>query len=415
MSLCEHMSKIGFIKNWESLQEDYRGGAFGFDEEQKILGDLLDSLPNKNHIIGYVGRFGTGKSTVLESLKNERQITEKWCQFDAWQYPERKDLWEYFVIFLAREILDKEKFKYYHQVIRGMKLPKHSDVFFNWLTAFVALQSPAFTPAPSVIKSVLKVITETDPLKRTEEFQILLKKIIKELDKDLVVVIEDIDRSNDGGIYFIETLSFFLRENTAFHKISIIVPIDRNIYLNNAKSLASYEKAIDLFVQSDLRPDFTRFVEDLVDKEVEENIELANVQIANYLEALYRELNVNIRRLKQILRNAANKFQSLKNDESFRYDWKLIILVESMKLILKDDNSNTTFFDACYSRNEVPSVYTPFGRLLWAIATGSGSLKVEGFHNCDIEILLTDNPLPEFRIDVQANARIRIDSRYLKI
>lgn len=62
------MTKVGFIKNWEILQENYRNEPLGFEVEIKKFSDFIDKLPNGNITLGFIGSFGSGKSTLAKML-----------------------------------------------------------------------------------------------------------------------------------------------------------------------------------------------------------------------------------------------------------------------------------------------------------------------------------------------------------
>lgn len=60
---------------------------------------------SKNSIIGLIGGFGLGKSVFLNEVrKKSEEKGNFWVQFDAWKFPERKDLWEGFVLEFARQL-----------------------------------------------------------------------------------------------------------------------------------------------------------------------------------------------------------------------------------------------------------------------------------------------------------------------
>ncbi|MBU2025534.1 MAG: hypothetical protein ABIC19_04570 [Patescibacteria group bacterium] len=92
------MQKVGFIKNWRLLQEDYRKKPLGFNDEVNKLSGYINKLPASNAVIGFIGKFGTGKSVLLEGVKDKQGDLRKWIQFDAWKYPERSYLWENFTL-----------------------------------------------------------------------------------------------------------------------------------------------------------------------------------------------------------------------------------------------------------------------------------------------------------------------------
>ena len=73
-----------------------------FDNICKKFSKKLDSLSGRS-IIALVGPFGSGKSTMLHQIMTSRLEKEFWFEFDAWKYPDRKDLWEGFVLDLIRK------------------------------------------------------------------------------------------------------------------------------------------------------------------------------------------------------------------------------------------------------------------------------------------------------------------------
>lgn len=66
---------------------------------------------------------------------------------------------------------------------------------------------------------------ETSPARRVDEIQGILTDQIKKSNKDLLVVVEDIDRSGDSGVFFLETLKQFISNLKTNNKIVVIVPM----------------------------------------------------------------------------------------------------------------------------------------------------------------------------------------------
>ena len=82
----------------------------------------------------------------------------------------------------------------------------------------------------------------------------------------MYLVIEDIDRSGDRGIFFIETLNYFLKKivqeqqeaQTNIVKLKVIVPISNDNY---EKDKQSYLKSLDfLYAFNPNKYDFSAFV-----------------------------------------------------------------------------------------------------------------------------------------------------------
>src|ERR1044072_44610 len=94
----------GFIKNFELLEEHSKvKDLLGFANICDKFTKRVDSLSGA-FVMALVGPFGSGKSTMLHQIMAKRTNQELWVEFDAWKYPDRKDLWEGFVLDLAKAI-----------------------------------------------------------------------------------------------------------------------------------------------------------------------------------------------------------------------------------------------------------------------------------------------------------------------
>ena len=205
----------GFTKNNRILDEDYRvNDLLDFSIVIKDFQDTLDKIQN-NAMIGLVGKFGSGKSTMLYQLYKDKKDSEKekWIVFDAWKYPERKDLWEGFVLDIARN-LDEKLFKEARKKIEGNS---KSDI--QSLIKVLFRGANIFLPGASIGENFASLFGSS-PARRVFEFQDILKELINNANKDVYVIVEDIDRSGDRGIFFLETLKHFIKENT-FNKKEI--------------------------------------------------------------------------------------------------------------------------------------------------------------------------------------------------
>ena len=94
-----------FIKNEELLEERVTDNDFlNIDASVTILSEKM-SASNKHIVIGVVGEYGIGKSTLISNVRKvHKDKDEKWIHFDAWQFPDRKELWDGLVLETAREL-----------------------------------------------------------------------------------------------------------------------------------------------------------------------------------------------------------------------------------------------------------------------------------------------------------------------
>ncbi|NQV00088.1 MAG: hypothetical protein HQ538_05070 [Parcubacteria group bacterium] len=316
------MNKAGFIKNKEILEEDYR--VNDLLDYSNIINDfrgVLERIDN-NAAVGLIGDFGSGKSTMLYQLyKKENKKKERWINFDAWKFPGRKELWEGFVLEVVKE-LDKGLFNKVKNEIDGKKYSGIKN-----LIKVIFRGGNIFLPGLSIGENLTSLFNSS-PIRRVFEFQEILSNIIIKENKDIYIIIEDIDRSGDKGIFFLETLKNFIKENQFNKKIIVIVPIGTDNF-EKEKDKQSYLKVLDH--RYNFKPkniNFEQFIKSLFkDDFLKEN------KVLNYLNYFFRfllEKNLNIRGIKHILREANIKYQKLKDREKKEIDIRTFILFSSI-------------------------------------------------------------------------------------
>lgn len=330
------MTIQGFIKNEKLLQEDHRvidqintAGAI------EALSKKLESI-NQSGLLGFIGKFGIGKSTLLHNVRLKRENeNEKWIEFDAWKFPDRKNLWEGFVLELTRQI-DEKTFEDALKKIDG----KENDDKKTLVQTLSDIPVPGF-------KSIrnLNHFFRTSPARRVFEIQQILIDILnKKLNADqLCIVIEDIDRSSDAGIFFLETLKQFIKESKLDKKVLVIVPIGEDNFRN---SYNSYLKCLDYFEWMQIQqPNLEYFVNSIINETAYKN-DNQKKQFISFLSAILNEMdNANIRLLKLILRKANMNYKNQTKDR-FDPDFRLSTMFETAKYFhvnLKNENSTTYF------------------------------------------------------------------------
>jgi hypothetical protein len=329
----------GFVKNEEILKEDYKvSDLFDFSKQRESFSKFITSV-NSPSIIGYVGQFGCGKSTLLYSIQKEREIDEKWINFDAWKFPDRKDLWEGFVLEFSKQISEKD-FKKTKNKLDGK----------NTKSGIAGLATSIFASAVKYFEEKIpdigfldqiKSFFETSPARRVFEIQEVLKEIINKEEKNIFVIIEDIDRSGDAGIYFLETARQFINNSDIKNKITFIVPIaDHNFYQYEA----SFLKCLDFVEFFDYKKiEMSHFIDEVFDKDLLQPIRTKTQIVTFFEELLDKYPDLNLRKIKLILRKANSNFIRQKND-GLDPDFRVTIALESAKHFQTDD-TKISFFD----------------------------------------------------------------------
>lgn len=321
----------GFIKEHSFLEEDYRIiDLFDFSKIIKSFGDKLTSI-TKNSVIGLVGKFGSGKSTMLYQIYKDKSEDdeEKWINFDAWKYPDRNDLWEGFVLDFADQIGERKRVRARIEG-KGTK-SKVIDVATDILSEITDR-----LPDLNFIEKFTDVFKRS-PATRVFEIQEILKGLITKVNKDLYIIVEDIDRSGDKGMFFLETLRHFIKENKFDKKIVIIVPIGDEALKEKSDP---YAKCLDYyfdFQASDIK--FNQFITNVFAKEAVESDGNFVPQIDLLFRNLIRSKGITPRDIKKIIRIANVEYQELIKDGK-KWDIRLILNFIALRVLNEKTGSH---------------------------------------------------------------------------
>ena len=369
-----------FIRKAELIEENYQvDDLLDFSTIINKFKTRIDNI-NRNSIVGLKGAYGSGKSTMLYQIYKEQininksktpgntpsQQTEQWFIFDAWQYPERKDLWEGFVLDIARQC-DEKIFKKTENKVDGNSWTK-MKIFVNML---IPIAATSFSYIDINILSSVKYLTHffnTSPIKRVYEFQNLLLGILNKIDKHIFIVIEDIDRSGDMGVFFLETLKYFIKnlKEDPDRKVIVIVPIGEEIWQEGGdkKIQDSYSKILDF--QWTFKPEyinFTKFIKKIFDinnisKTMNSSINSKLIGqpkpttpdiIISHLRYLFENMILKeqqgaIRDIKSILRKSESNLSDIQEIDKQQVDIRILILFTAIEYFYqKEKNYKYTF------------------------------------------------------------------------
>ena len=360
--------KNSFIKNDKLLMETPKiQDLFNLEEQINSFSSLLDSI-DKSGSFGFVGGFGTGKSTLIENVKQkriERKKDEIWVEFDAWKFPDRKDLWEGFVLEFARQI-DKKTFETARKEIDG---EDKNDI--KALIGIVSKGVNMFLPGAGIIKN-FNHFFKTSPARRVFEIQEILEEIIKKQKKDIFITIEDIDRSGDSGIFFLETLKQFFDNVNIDNKLVAIVPIANDKFETKKESFLKCLNFVEYFDFSNIK--MVNFVEEIFEDEFIRD-ELSKNQIISFLEVVFDVYNdMTPRMLKFILRKANFNFKR-QVDNKLEPDFRTTIIFEFSKY-LKKGETGTLYFNL-FKRNNTVTRGSIFSKSLFMILENAQNLYVD--------------------------------------
>lgn len=359
------MNELWFIKNTKILDEGYRmENNLDLSKEQSKLFSRISHIETSS-IIWLVWGYWEWKSNFLNQMKTLPNAAYwwdvRWFEFDAWKYPERSNLWENFTLEIARQIDSKT----FDEAIKKIDWKQNDD-------KITLLNTIWDIPFLSAIKN-FNHFFNTSPARRTFEIQNILSELFSSIDSNTIfIIIEDIDRSWDSWIFFLETLNHFLKTEQLNKKIIGIVPIGTDSYDRN-EIKASYLKSLDYVQEFSIREiGLTWFVEAIFDDEILSN-DFHKWQIVSFLESLFKEYpwQMNMRKLKYILRNANSNYIALYGQHWDGIDWRLAIIFESAKHI--KNREDELYLNKWRKENNIWSGNNPFNSLISCVI-------VEGTH-----------------------------------
>ncbi len=364
------MTDYTFIQDSTLLEEDHRvEDLLDFSANINDLTEQLVRIKN-NSMVGLIGPYGCGKSTLLYQIYKGKGRTNKninvdnltqvrkstWFTFDAWKYPERKDLWDGFVIDIAMQ-MNKGALAEVRDEIDGNKNRKAKTAVKTSAAVVKALALANMVPGvgylTDAVKDILGNTLSSPPIKRVYEFQGLLKKLLNNIQEDIYIVVEDIDRSGDQGIFFLETLRYFIKsiekDQERKRKIIIIVPMGEEVFKKeNNKARDSYFKVIDYQVKfnpQDIK--FDKFIKKIIDLSVFINpcMKLpANRKLrqapkrkdinmcTEFINTFFRDImsehrKGSIRDIKCLLRVADNHYNTFKDSDDDKIEPMIVLLL----------------------------------------------------------------------------------------
>ncbi len=270
---------------------DEIGGGHGKDKNRLVEHVDYWLELGTNRIVAYVGAFGSGKTVVLNRAKDEfiKKKNAKWVDFDIWRYSNRQQIWDGFVIETIYQLSSKKR-KTKKDIANDLDAPllQRSSLVYSFikrffiknkgldgeiatylilwailslalwaltlnyevafLRAFLIYSVPVFFIALALMGIRSLEARRGLPIKRVFLLENELRKKLKRAKKPIVVVVEDVDRSGEDGMIFMETLRNFLKKESFNKPVVVIAPQDRtyfNILQENFS--VSLDRAIKIY------------------------------------------------------------------------------------------------------------------------------------------------------------------------
>ncbi|HCC83682.1 TPA: hypothetical protein DEP96_02430 [Candidatus Uhrbacteria bacterium] len=298
--------------NSELLKESSKvSDLLNLEAEKERIVHALSGL-SEHKTIGLIGKHGSGKSTLLHQVIQSHP-KYNWISFDAWQFPNKNELWDAFCLKIADHfgMLDMMRAKIDGEMSHQAEKPE-TDTHFT------------IKKWDELVKGI--------PTSRTYQFFEIVKHLISGSKKPVIFVIEDADRAGDAGLQFIETLHYFLSETTFDQIASAFVLVGSESY---SKNLSSYTKSLDiLHFFEPKHKTLKSFFDGILDLSIYKvNEKLPSQQLSSFFLYLMQKHDYfNLRLMKSILRRANESYTKLVY-QGFTPDPRLVILAETSHFI----------------------------------------------------------------------------------
>ncbi|ANN31996.1 hypothetical protein A9498_10090 [Bacillus thuringiensis serovar coreanensis] len=313
----------------KSLKEDTLGRV----HTAKLITDILETNPNKNLKIGIYGKWGSGKTSIMnlvELILEEKKEEKKFlmCRFNPWIYNTDKDLWIGF-----RKSIEEA-------LILDSKGTLDFTLFKNIKKAFLSIfqHSTSKLPIGKLIDELIK--NPGTPMQDQIKASInnYLKQSLGENNK-IIVFIDDLDRLDDAKM-ILNVLNVLktIKEILNINKISYIFAIDdENVSriiadeMKLPKGHLFLEKIIDYHITID--DPTKRDWESLLQQELDEPDTTID---KNVIKTIKEYLPSNPRTLKRYMQNMRLLNPILQRFKDEELNLGFIYLVQLLKLELPD-------------------------------------------------------------------------------
>lgn len=252
-----------------------------------FVGSIEDSLlqcnPNENFVISLIGKWGCGKTSVINLLKQKINNGNNAVidTFNPWKYDNKFSLFEGFYKYIFKALN-----KNYGYVSYKKLLKKYEKTIFSFIENKTSI-------------SLMDIINLNDD-RDIEEIKDSINDFIKFTDKKIIVVIDDIDRLNKEQILFV------------FKTIKTLFNFNNIVYI-----LCYDEERINKIFDEELKIDncyLDKIVQDKIVMPIIDNNVLCNIgsQCILNLISIYKIEKYDKERLKNVLNLIFKDFQNVR-------------------------------------------------------------------------------------------------------
>ncbi len=323
-----------------------------YENEAQILLNQISSI-SWSFLFWLIWPYGSGKSTMLNTFSKLLDKDHFFFTFDARKYPDRKELWDWFILDFAANLLSEDLSNILNNIdwiksnqnkrkelwISASKILITSglaafDLYLlrQWISNTSMFSSKEIGELFDIIRNTFQKNPKS--IKRLNEYDILLKELLqssKFRNKEIYIVLEDIDRAWIEGIVFLETLCHLINSfnNNYNTKLVFICPIDTNSLETNFQKYLKVFEYYDFFSPS---IDIKKFVNSLFTQEMSQWFLSIIKQMINGLPAY------TMREIKFIIRNIYQEY--IINPSKDKIDRYLHLLLHMIFL-----KKNHNYFD----------------------------------------------------------------------
>ncbi len=304
---------------------------FSFWDTQSLLEDKITRMENGT-LLWIIWPYWSGKSTAINQIKSKLEDADNiWVEIDTWQFPNRQELWEWMIYKMAKELW-KDEWEIW-DTIDGRTSQKAGYIARICGLASVWLTDKFFE------------LLAHPPMRRVHELQTFLKNVVDYYPNNIVIVLEDVDRAGEAGLYFLETVSLFFKENFPWKNIKVLVPISNKKYVEHSDT---YLKCFDYtFIFSPIYKSVESFLELItaegangkISMDFSGSVKIPEIFVKDHLSCFLAEILskwATPRDIRNILRSSDIAHDYLIWKGLLYPDIRLIIAIEASKILKWD-------------------------------------------------------------------------------